>query len=40
MSGDLADFVTPEESEAHEVRRLRWILRVSSGINIYKNYTA
>lgn len=29
MSGDLADFITPEESDAHEVRRLRWILRVS-----------
>eukprot|EP00752_Nemacystus_decipiens_P009592 g8570.t1 len=30
MSGDLADFITPEESEAHEVRRLRWILRVAN----------
>lgn len=29
MADDLADIVTPEESEAHEVRRLRWILRVS-----------
>lgn len=25
---ELADDITPEEAEAHDVRRLRWILRV------------
>lgn len=33
MSGDLADFTTPEEADAHEVRRLRWILRVSNVVH-------
>ncbi|CAM9502234.1 unnamed protein product, partial [Scytosiphon promiscuus] len=27
---DLADAITPEEAEAHDVRRLRWILRVAN----------
>lgn len=34
MTEDLGDIITPEESEAHEVRRLRWILRVSEKMRV------